>query len=137
MRVVFADTSFYVALLNKRDQHHGRALDLKGETAACRVVTTDFILIELLRMFAQRGPELRRAAHETADVLRANPNCEVVPATRALLDEARRLYAAREDKDWDVVDCASYIVMHERGLTEALTTDRHFEQMGFSALLRQ
>ncbi len=43
---------------------------------------------------------------------------------------------ARADKEWSLVDCASFVVMQQRGLTEALTTDRHFEQAGFVRLLK-
>ena len=42
----------------------------------------------------------------------------------------------RLDKEWSITDCASFLVMQERGITEALTSDRHFEQTGYIALLR-
>ena len=51
-------------------------------------------------------------------------------------DEGVRLYVARPDKDWSLTDCISFVVMRERGITEALTGDRHFEQAGFVALLK-
>jgi len=46
------------------------------------------------------------------------------------------LFCSRLDKEWGLIDCVSFIVMQERGLTNALTTDEHFEQAGFRALLR-
>ena len=46
------------------------------------------------------------------------------------------LYCQRNDKNWGIVDCISFIVMEERRITEALTTDIHFQQAGFRALLR-
>lgn len=49
--------------------------------------------------------------------------------------QAWKLLEDRLDKTWSLVDCASFVVMEERGLTEALTTDRHFEQAGFVRLL--
>jgi len=52
-----------------------------------------------------------------------------------LFDQAVTLYAARMDKEWGVTDCISFVVMQERGLTAALTTDAHFQQAGFQALL--
>jgi len=45
------------------------------------------------------------------------------------------LYSSRPDKDWGVTDCASFVTMKDRAITEALTVDRHFEQAGFCALL--
>ena len=46
------------------------------------------------------------------------------------------LYRARPDKAWSLIDCISFMVMTERGITEALTGDHHFEQAGFRAPLR-
>ncbi len=43
----------------------------------------------------------------------------------------------RAGKDWGITDCSSFVVMSERGLSEALTTDEHFRQAGFRALLRE
>ena len=40
------------------------------------------------------------------------------------------------DKEWSLTDCTSFVVMQEEGLTDALTTDHHFEQAGFTVLLR-
>jgi uncharacterized protein len=45
------------------------------------------------------------------------------------------IYNSRSDKDWGLTDCTSFVVMSERNLTEALTTDSHFQQAGFRALL--
>ena len=57
--------------------------------------------------------------------------------TTGLLRRGLDLYEARTDKEWGLVDCVSFIVMSDRGLTEALTSDEHFEQAGFVALLRR
>jgi predicted nucleic acid-binding protein len=51
------------------------------------------------------------------------------------MERALQLYAERADKTWGLVDCASFVVMTEQGMTEAFTTDRHFEQAGFRCLL--
>jgi len=41
------------------------------------------------------------------------------------------------DKSWGLVDCVSFIVMQQKGIAHALTADRHFEQVGFIAMMRQ
>lgn len=60
----------------------------------------------------------------------------IVPLTNDLYAQALILYRSRIDKEWGLVDCLSFVVMRERMLTEALTADQHFEQVGFQALLR-
>jgi predicted nucleic acid-binding protein len=68
--------------------------------------------------------------------VRADPYYVMVPASQELLDRGVTLYRQRPDKDWSLTDCISFVVMRERGITEALTADHHFEQAGFVALLR-
>ena len=68
--------------------------------------------------------------------IRANPNVEVIPQTSLQFSGAFDYYCSMEDKEWSLTDCASFNVMRERGLAEALAHDRHFEQAGFTALLR-
>jgi predicted nucleic acid-binding protein len=45
------------------------------------------------------------------------------------------LFSKRPDKEWSLTDCISFVVMQEHGVTDALTTDRHFAQAGFTMLL--
>ncbi|MFM5887405.1 MAG: type II toxin-antitoxin system VapC family toxin, partial [Dolichospermum sp.] len=61
---------------------------------------------------------------------------EVVLLTNSLYKLAFDLFKQREDKEWGLVDCISFIVMQDRGISDALTTDIHFQQAGFRALLR-
>ncbi|HEV2949686.1 MAG TPA: hypothetical protein VGX70_20080 [Gemmataceae bacterium] len=60
---------------------------------------------------------------------------EVVPASE-LPDRGAKLFAERPDKEWSLTDCISFVVMTERGLYDALSTDRDFEEAGFRPLLR-
>ncbi len=68
--------------------------------------------------------------------LAARPNVEIILQTDDQFRAAVERYAARSDQSWSLTDCASFIVMEERGLSEALAYDRDFEQAGFVALLR-
>jgi predicted nucleic acid-binding protein len=61
---------------------------------------------------------------------------EVVRVSAFMLDEALDLYHRYQDKDWTLTDSTSFLIMRERGITEALTADRHFEQPGFIAMLK-
>jgi len=136
MKEVFADTNYLVALLDPKDNLHDRVCRIMQQLPPVRIVTTDFVLMEMLRLFSDNGERFRQAATETAKRLRASPNAEVIPASRNLFDQALNIYALYHDKQWDVVDCASYVIMKDRGIDEALTHDVHFTQMGFHALLR-
>jgi hypothetical protein len=67
--------------------------------------------------------------------LRFDPETEIVPPDPELFERGLDLFARRPDKAWSLTDCISVVVMSERGLTDALSGDRHFEQAGFRALL--
>ena len=134
MKPLFADTSYYVALLNARDPAHGRALSALAPTSSRRVVTTEFVLLELGNTFARATDHADFLA--LVDALREDLLVEIVPLSSELLARGMQMMQARPDKDWSLTDCISFIVMTETGCEEALTTDHHFEQAGFRALLR-
>jgi len=69
--------------------------------------------------------------------LQGDANVEIVPLARPLIERAMKLYSERPDKEWGLTDCASFVVMEDRGIREALTADEHFQQAGFRALLRE
>ena len=79
----------------------------------------------------------RKAAAELLESLESDPTVEIIPISEELYKRAFELYRERQDKEWGITDCISFIVMQERGLQAALTTDEHFEQAGFDAILRK
>ena len=132
MKIVFADTFFFLAILNRADPTHERAVALSRQLRSVRV-TTDWVITELADGLArieqrERFMDLYRHIH-------LSPAIRVVPASRALLEEGISLYAARPDKDRSLTDCISFVVMRDEGIIHALTGDHHFEQAGFKALL--
>jgi predicted nucleic acid-binding protein len=135
MRTVFADTGYWKALLNPRDELHGVALEISSDLREVRILTTEMVLDELLSGLAK--PPTRSSVIRGVKSILTNPNVEVVPQTAIQFREAFSLYTSRADKDWSLTDCASFNLMHERGITESLAYDDDFEQAGFSALLRR
>ncbi len=133
MSLVFADAFYFVARLNRRDQHHDRVLKYSRESRA-RLLTTDWVLMEVADALAQS--ECRVRIRDFILLLRGSAACEVVPATRESLDRALVLYHQHSDKGWTLTDCVSFVVMRERNVNDALTGDKHFEQAGFTALLK-
>lgn len=77
------------------------------------------------------------AAVERLSSLEVDSSVEVVLLSPELYAEAFKLYRERPEKDWGLIDCASFVVKKAHGITEALTADEHFEQAGFQVLLRK
>lgn len=132
MSQVFADTSYFVALHNRRDSMHALAVALESQTEA--MDTTDFVLIEVSSFFCRPGD---RNTFATIDAHFARqPTVSILPASTELYERGKNLFAARPDKEWSLTDCISFEVMTELALTDALPSDHHFEQAGFRVLLK-
>jgi predicted nucleic acid-binding protein len=98
------------------------------------VLTTAWIIVELGDALCERRQRPRFAA--VLQAMRADADCEIVAPTSELLDSGLDLFHSYRDKSWSLTDCISFVVMRQRGITEALTGDHHFEQAGFVALLK-
>jgi predicted nucleic acid-binding protein len=119
------------------DQHHEMALQISQQIAAssAKLITTRAILLEIGNSLSKK--RYRQFAGEALLLLTTDPTVEVTQINAKLFKRGLELFRSREDKEWGLVDCISFIVMQDRGLVEALTSDEHFEQAGFVALLRQ
>jgi predicted nucleic acid-binding protein len=78
---------------------------------------------------------LRNATCDLVQQIRSNPNADVIPMTSGAFRQAMERYRARGDKTWSLTDCTSFLIMEEKGITEALSADDDFVQAGFRALL--
>src|SRR5436305_13593117 len=136
MRAVFADTSYFIALLSAEDSLHRKARALSESLGTTRVITSEMVLAEFLNDCSQRGAALRRTAALMIRRLQRRVEVLIVPQTSVQFQEALALYGQRDDKRWSLTDCASFQIMRRDRMTQALTHDRHFEQAGFQALLR-
>jgi predicted nucleic acid-binding protein len=134
MTTRFADSFYFLALLNLGDAAHSAAVRL-ATAGRGRIVTTAWILTEVADAMA--SPANRPLFLRMIEGFRTLGTVEVVPPDPELFDRGLDLYARRPDKSWSLTDCISFVVMTERGLNEALTGDHHFEQAGFVSLLRR
>jgi hypothetical protein len=134
---VFLDSAYVIALAQSTDAHHSPAVEMSRQLAERRVliVTTGAVLLEIGNALAK--VKSREAAVRFITHLQKSRAVEIVPLTNDLLAAGWQLFCQRPDKDWSWTDCISFVVMRERGLKQALTSDGHFEQSGFVALLRQ
>lgn len=133
MNRVFVDTSFVVALVNEKDQHHARASELADRFDGQPLIITDAVLLEVGNALARNFKE--QAAEVIADFLTSD-EVEVVNMDADLFRRAFELYQTHKDKAWGLTDCTSFIVMREHGVIDALTYDNDFRQAGFNPLMR-
>jgi predicted nucleic acid-binding protein len=134
-RTVFLDTGYAIALVSTRDHYHEVAKRLGAElkSGSHKIVTTDAVILEIGAAFARQA--YRSAGIKLIDGLKLDPTVEIVGLDRPLVESAYGLFKERPDKDWSLADCISFVLMRERGISEALTADEHFGQAGFRALL--
>jgi predicted nucleic acid-binding protein len=130
----FADTFYYLALLNPDDSAHARALAATANRSGL-LVTTRWVLTEVGDAMAE--PAHRQRFVKLMTAIEDDPNTALVLASEDVFHAGIELFSQRLDKRWSLTDCISFVVMQERGISEALTGDHHFEQAGFVALLAE
>lgn len=135
MKPVFADTSYWIAIISPADQWHRQALDASRRISGRKLVTTDEILTELLNYFAEHKPARRQSVAENVNKILLNENIQIIDATHENFLNGFELYRIRLDKGYSLTDCISMNAMREHDINEILTHDRHFKQEGFQTLL--
>jgi uncharacterized protein len=133
MRRAFADTFYFLALLDSREERHPEAAEASRDPEL-RLVTTEWVLTEFGDAYCH--PKDRADFVALCRSLINHPRVRIVAADTRLFQCGVDLYAQRLDKEWSLTDCLSFVVMTEEGITQALTGDKHFEQAGFTALLK-
>ncbi|MBY0496474.1 MAG: PIN domain-containing protein [Cyanobacteria bacterium] len=132
MNAVFADTSGLLALLNAKDENHGRAKDAFAtlRTRQVPLICTSFVLVEAYALFGRRlGIDaVRRFRADFAPLL------DVVWVDQALHDEGLDFLLDRRRRTVSLVDAVSFVTMRQRQMTEVFAFDAHFEQEGFSVI---
>jgi hypothetical protein len=130
---VFADSFHFLALLNANDPAHRRAVAAHSLKKR-KLVLTECVLLELGDALCD--PKDHSDFLALYQALSADPRVKIVRLTPALLERGIQRFRDRPVKDWPLTDCISFVVMDDEGIMEALTGDRHFEQAGFTALLK-
>lgn len=125
---IFVDTAYVLALVNERDQHHEEARQLADLVEGMELLITDAVLLEIGNALA-RG--FKSEAVKVISTFAESEEVEIFYSSPQIFEKAFALYKKFGDKDWSLVDCVSFVVMRERGATQVLTFDRHFEQAGF------
>ena len=135
MKKVFADSAYWIALINPKDQWRRRATEASRELGEFSIVTTDEILTETLNYYAESGEHFRGIVSREIEQILLNQNIEIIEATHENFLDGFELYRNRLDKSYSLTDCISMNQMRKRDINEILTHDHHFEQEGFQTLL--
>lgn len=136
MTKVFLDTAYAIAIALPSDSLHTKATQLAQwvETEKVSIVTTRAILLEIGNALSKQ--RFRRKAVQLLTLIEHDASIEVISLSDTLYASALDLFQTRADQDWGLVDCVSCIVMKDKGIHKVLTADKHFQQMGFQAMLR-
>ena len=137
MKIVFADTAYWIAMARPRDQWRSAARNALRQLGQIRIVTTDEVLTEFLTSLSQGGPRVRLAAARRVRALQSDSSVRIMPQSRASFSKALDRYEARGDKGYSLQDCVSMNVMEAQSITGILTNDHHFEQEGFTVLMKR
>jgi predicted nucleic acid-binding protein len=126
------DTSGLMCLFDKRDIRHANAR--KYYDSARHRLSHNYVLAEFVGLaIARRSPRLEAISFIGA--IGSTEEIEVIWVDHDLHERSMALLNQRTDKPWSLCDAVSFVVMKERGIAEALTTDHNFEQAGCIRLL--
>ncbi len=134
--MIFVDTSAWIAIEDKRDTNHDKALRFKNEliTSRIRLITTNYILDETYTLMLMDVGytktidfkyKLDQFIHNNLLIL-----YYITPEIEQIAWEVFEHF--NKDKTCSFTDCTSKVVMEKLGIFEVFAFDRHFEQMRFS-----
>jgi uncharacterized protein len=135
MKRVFADTYYWIALLNSRDQGHAAARAISQTLLQVTLVTTQEVLSEVLTYFCAEGRHVRLTVAAFVRKILNDPTITIYPQSDQSFLNGLSYYEARLDKEYSLADCISMRIMRQAGVTHVLTDDDHFTQEGFTKLL--
>lgn len=129
---MLVDTSGFLGLYEFKESFHKKAVELY-DSATFRL-TTSYILAEYTALAQVRKIPREKIIEFSVKIL-DDKDVEIVWVDEILHRQAVKLMQERQDKNYSLCDALSFVVMRERGISDALTTDKHFEQEGFRRLL--
>ncbi len=137
MRRCFVDSGHLIALVNPKDQWHIKAVNAAQFVSAYGLVTTEEVLIEFLNFYSSDASHMRNLAATSVRRWLNDRTFSIIPCNENTFTDALDLYEARPDKGYSLTDCISMNICRQLGIEEILSSDKHFEQEGFTALLQR
>ena len=137
--LIFWDAWAFVALVDVRYRYHIQAKDIQNMLIRqdAMMITTEAVLTEVGNALSKRALRvLALRQHQFAEQLVSESSGQIVNINHSIWNAAWELYEKRPDKDWGHTDCISFVVMEALGIEKAFTADHHFEQAGFTRLMK-
>jgi predicted nucleic acid-binding protein len=136
-KAVFVDTVGWIALVHREDNLHQEVTNVYRDIGRVRRITTDAVLVESCNAFSNVTMRpLALALMEKIEKAEELDVLEVIHVSEELIKEGWELFKNRMDKECSLTDCISFIVMKNMGVSKAITSDHHFEQAGFTILVK-
>ncbi|MTJ52816.1 type II toxin-antitoxin system VapC family toxin [Anabaena sp. UHCC 0253] len=136
MKSIFADTFYWVALINKSDSWHERVRSYSCNLSNIKIITTEEVLTETINFFASFPTPMRAAVSQLVVQIIADHNIQVIAQTHESFIAGLELFQQRFDKGYSLTDCISMMTMKNLNIIEILTHDKHFTQEGFLILFK-
>lgn len=134
MKSIFADTFYWAALLNPKDEYHAIVKNYSRQLESAILVTSDEVVTEFLNFFSKYHPLMRQGAVQRTKEILNNDSIQVIPSNHNRFLAGIELYQKRPDKGYSLTDCLSMLIMRKLEIQEILTHDKHFTQEGFTIL---
>jgi len=135
MKKIFVDTNYFIAVFNPADQWHQKAVEADEKLGEVRLITTDFVLVEVLNYFSGYKQNFKKKISDSVRLLLNDFEIQKIECSHKSFLEGFEFYESRLDKGYSLTDCVSMNIMREENISEILTSDNHFGQEGFQILL--
>ena len=136
MRIIFADTFYWVALINPEDDWHKRVIHMSQSLDQTLLITTEEILGEVLAFYSKSGYGLRQKTVTFINRILNHTQIQVIEQSHQSFSLGFALYQQRLDKGYSLTDCISMNTMKRLEIREVLSHDKHFTQEGFRILFQ-
>lgn len=138
MNKIFVDTAGWANLADISEPFHTEAKEIYDSAISTnkRLVTTNYVLAETVAVLTSPMRISRPRVIEFVTGIKASSFFDVIHVDERIDAQSWNLLVNRPDKDWSLVDSSCFVLMEQLQITDALTSDRHFEQAGFVRLLK-
>ena len=131
MKAIFADTSYWIALFDRRDQNHKHSVKLSGHLKTSSIIVSDFVVFETIT-FLNTSAKNHSLAMLFLDFIYEQDNIEVVEIDTVLKKKALQVFKDYDDKEFSFTDCSSFALMASLNIKNAVSFDKHFSQIGIT-----